>query len=394
MQAGLVPLDADRASSTTTASATASTTISRSARTWPGTARASRACSRTRASTATRRRFTPSCKRDDLAAGRVAGVRRTGFGVTAALVTYPDLNPRAALFEPAALGAGLPRRRGAGVRRRGCRAARDLIARARAAADVLVRARPRRDAGAAARPPRRLTACATASGSGGWATRWSRSATGRAEARAAYEAALATPGCLDARATTAARIGLGDLALAAGDRAAAVAAYDGRSRPAGAREPRAGAAGAGPRRRRAADLTAAAGRRPAPARSAAGPAASRWRRWTARRSGDRAPRLPGAGADAPRAAERARPSGRWQPCNARRSPSPVRSRRGSAGTAEHVVRDRKALGRIEARSPRSAGGASGRPGERRAMLGSPRSAVSSLVTLWRASPNSISVLSL
>ncbi|MES1208372.1 MAG: hypothetical protein ABUS79_20740 [Pseudomonadota bacterium] len=148
-----------------------------------------------------------------------------GFGVTAALVTYPDLNPRAALFAPAGwalvhrdaealvFAARLPRWR-------------DLIARyEQPLTFAYARERgvtpeplPDRPADSPLREcewQRRLGDTLVALGD--------RSA----EARAAYDKALATPGCLDQIATVAARISLGDLALAAGDRAAAVAAYDG-----------------------------------------------------------------------------------------------------------------------------------------------------------------------
>ncbi len=154
-----------------------------------------------------------------------------GFGVTAALITYPDLNPRAALFAPdgwaliyrdteaLVFAARLPRWR-------------DLIARhEQPLTFAYARERGVTPEPLADRPvasplrdcewQRRLGDALVAVGE--------RSA----DARAAYDKALATPGCLDDGATAAARISLGDLALAAGDRVAAVAAYD------GVRDPRA-----------------------------------------------------------------------------------------------------------------------------------------------------------
>ncbi|MFL5308482.1 MAG: hypothetical protein ACJ8F1_24940 [Polyangia bacterium] len=169
-------------------------------------------------------------KRDDLSRAEWQAFV-AGFGVTTALVTYPDLNPRAALFAPAGwaliyrdaealvFAARLPRWR-------------DLIARDEQPLTfsytrergVTPEPLPDRPAGSPLRDcewQRRLGEALVALGD--------RSA----EARAAYDRALVTPGCLDERATTSARISLGDLALAAGDRAAAVAAYD------GVRDPRA-----------------------------------------------------------------------------------------------------------------------------------------------------------
>ncbi|HVY39821.1 MAG TPA: hypothetical protein VHM31_17910, partial [Polyangia bacterium] len=148
-----------------------------------------------------------------------------GFGVTAALVTYPDLNPRAALFAPDAWAlvhrdaealvfvARLPRWR-------------DLIARDEQPLTFTYA----RERGVTPEPLLERPAASPVSD-----CEWQRRlgdalvALGErsADARAAYDKALATPGCLDARATIAARISLGDLALAAGDRTAAVAAYDG-----------------------------------------------------------------------------------------------------------------------------------------------------------------------
>ena len=49
-------------------------------------------------------------RRDDLSRDEWEALL-AGFGVTTALVTYPDVNPRAALFDPGTLGARLPRRR-------------------------------------------------------------------------------------------------------------------------------------------------------------------------------------------------------------------------------------------------------------------------------------------
>ncbi|MES1210182.1 MAG: hypothetical protein ABUS79_29955, partial [Pseudomonadota bacterium] len=154
-----------------------------------------------------------------------------GFGVTAALVTYPDLNPRAALFAPA--GWALVHRDAEGL---------VFVARLARWRDLIARHEQpltfsyARERGVTPEPlPERPAASPLR------ACEWQRrlgdelvaSGDRSAEARAAYDKALATPGCLDDRATASARISLGDLALAAGDRAAAVAAYD------GVRDPRA-----------------------------------------------------------------------------------------------------------------------------------------------------------
>ena len=82
-------------------------------------------------------------RRDDLSRAPNGTRCSTGFGVTTALVTYPDLNPRAALFDPDALGARLPRRRRPGVRRAAARVRR--ARRPRRDPDD-VRVRPRRRA--------------------------------------------------------------------------------------------------------------------------------------------------------------------------------------------------------------------------------------------------------
>ncbi len=136
-------------------------------------------------------------KRDDLSRAEWQAFVG-GFGVTAALVTYPDLNPRAALFAPAGwaliyrdaealvFAARLPRWR-------------DLIARYEQpltfsyARDRGVTPEPLPDRPAASplrdcEWQRRLGDALVALGE--------RSA----DARAAYEKALATPGCLDDRA--------------------------------------------------------------------------------------------------------------------------------------------------------------------------------------------------
>jgi len=163
-------------------------------------------------------------KRDDLSRRQWQALMDR-FGVTAALVTYPDLNPRAALFDPA---------RWALVYRDG----EALVFAARQASfPALIAARELpltftydRDRGVTpvpleARPPASPVAdCA-------WQRRLGdvRLDLGdRAAARAAYARAVAEASCLgaaDAADATAARTGLGDLALAAGDRAAAVEAY-------------------------------------------------------------------------------------------------------------------------------------------------------------------------
>ena len=60
--------------------------------------------------------FHAQLRRDDLSRAEWDALL-DGFGVTTALVTYPDENPRAALLRSRALGAGLPRGRRPGVRR-------------------------------------------------------------------------------------------------------------------------------------------------------------------------------------------------------------------------------------------------------------------------------------
>jgi hypothetical protein len=150
------------------------------------------------------------------------------FGVTAALISYPDLNPRAALFDPARW-ALVYRDTDALV----------FVARRPAAADLIARDEIpmtftfARSAGVTARamearpPGSPVVACA-------WDKRRGDvllELGDESGARQAYLAAAQVPGCLDAAATTAAAIALGDLALKDGDPLAAVEAYAGLTDP-------------------------------------------------------------------------------------------------------------------------------------------------------------------
>jgi tetratricopeptide (TPR) repeat protein len=149
------------------------------------------------------------------------------FGVTAALVTYPDLNPRAALFDPA---------RWALVHRDADAlvfAARDRFPGLAARRELPLTFGYRRDQGVTPQP--------LAERPGGAAVtecEWQRrlgdalvELEAPRAAREAYARALSPPGCLGPAEAAAARGALGDLALAAGDRAAAIEAYAGLSAP-------------------------------------------------------------------------------------------------------------------------------------------------------------------
>jgi hypothetical protein len=150
------------------------------------------------------------------------------FGVTSALVSYPDLNPRAALFDPARWALVY-------------RDSEGLVFVARMPAFTALIARDEipmtfafaRDAGVTAgaletRPAdvtvpecdwqKRLGDVFVEFGDG-------------ARAQQAYVAATRVPGCLDASARTAAAIARGDLALERSDPAGAVEAYAGLSDP-------------------------------------------------------------------------------------------------------------------------------------------------------------------
>ena len=89
----------------------------------PGTGPTGTRSSRTRASTAIRPAFHATLRRDDLSrADWQAFLDR--FGVTTALVSYPDLNPRAALFDPARWALVYRDPDGAGLRGPAFRASR------------------------------------------------------------------------------------------------------------------------------------------------------------------------------------------------------------------------------------------------------------------------------
>ncbi len=165
-------------------------------------------------------------KRDDLTPAEWQPLMDR-FGVTSALITYPDLNPRAALFPPdrwalvyrdgeaLVFAAREPR-------------FRDLIARR----EVPLSFTYARETGVSLHPLARRPA-----GSPVPDCEWQRRLadllveTGdAADARVAYHQALAPAGCLGPREADA-RVALGDLELAAGDRAAAVEVYGGSADP-------------------------------------------------------------------------------------------------------------------------------------------------------------------
>jgi hypothetical protein len=162
-------------------------------------------------------------KRDDLSRREWDAVL-AGFGVTSALVTYPDLNPRAAFFDPERWA--LVYRAGDGlvfVARRPTFAA--LTARAEIpvtfafarATGVEARALDTRPAGSP------VTDCE-------WQRRLGDYFAETHEdllALNAYRNARATPGCLDAAALVLTRMALGDAALRLRDPATAAEAYAG-----------------------------------------------------------------------------------------------------------------------------------------------------------------------
>jgi hypothetical protein len=146
------------------------------------------------------------------------------FGVKAALVTYPDENPRAAWFDPerwalvyrAADGLVFVRR-GPDFAALAARAELPLTFVANHDAEVTAKPLDARPAGSPVRDcewQRRLGDFFTESGDD-------------AHAVAAYRAASATPGCLDEPARVAARMALGDAALRLHDPATAADAYAG-----------------------------------------------------------------------------------------------------------------------------------------------------------------------
>ncbi len=161
-------------------------------------------------------------KRDDLSRAEWQALMDR-FGVSAALVTYPDLNPRAALFDPARWA--LVYRDGEALVFAARRRFTDLATRRELpltfsysrARGVTARALDQRPAESA------VADCV-------WQRRLGDvlvDLDARQAAAAAYRRALAGPGCLDGTGAQGARRALGDLALAAGDPAAAADAYAG-----------------------------------------------------------------------------------------------------------------------------------------------------------------------
>jgi tetratricopeptide (TPR) repeat protein len=171
--------------------------------------------------------FHATLRRDDLSRAEWQAFL-TGFGVTTALVSYPDLNPRTALFDPArwalvyrdtealVFAARLPDF--------ATLIARDEIpmtftfARGAGVSGQALEARP------AGSPVARCL----------WDKRRGdvlMELGDEAGAREAYLAAAQVPGCLDPDARTAVAIARGDLALKNGDAPAAVDAYAGLTDP-------------------------------------------------------------------------------------------------------------------------------------------------------------------
>ena len=171
--------------------------------------------------------FHATLRRDDLSRAEWQAFLDR-FGVTAALVSYPDLNPRAALFDPA----------------RWALVYRDAEA-------LVFVARLPGFAALIARDEIPLTfTFARGSGVTAWAMEarppgspvagcdWDKrrgdvllELGDETRAREAYLAAARVPGCLDAAARAATAIARGDLALKDGDAAAAVEAYSGIADP-------------------------------------------------------------------------------------------------------------------------------------------------------------------
>jgi tetratricopeptide (TPR) repeat protein len=150
------------------------------------------------------------------------------FQVTTALVSYPDVNPRAALFDPARWALVF-------------RDAEALVFAARrpeaalwiARHEIPLTFRFTRQAGVTPQPLGARPALSTVSVCD-WEKRRGDVLLERGDetqARDAYAAAARTPGCLDAADRDAATIAGGDLALKNGDAATAVAAYAGLSDP-------------------------------------------------------------------------------------------------------------------------------------------------------------------
>jgi tetratricopeptide (TPR) repeat protein len=171
--------------------------------------------------------FHATLRRDDLSRQEWEAFL-SAFGVTTALITDPDVNPRAALFDPAGWALVY-------------RDADALVFVARGPAFATLTARREipltfsftRQAGVTPQPLAARPALSPVSACD-WEKRRGDLLLERgeeSEARDAYAAALRTPGCLDAAAREATEIARGDLALKNGDPAAAVAAYAGLSDP-------------------------------------------------------------------------------------------------------------------------------------------------------------------
>ena len=171
--------------------------------------------------------FHATLRRDDLSGDEWQSFL-DGFGVTTALVSYPDLNPRGALFAP---------ERWALVYRDG--EALVFASRRPEFASVIARAELpwtfsyARGVGVSGRP-----LAIRPAGSPVRDCDWQKrlgdvffEIGDDADARAAYAAAAKAPDCLDATSRTAAAIARGDLALKTGDAVAAVEAYAGISDP-------------------------------------------------------------------------------------------------------------------------------------------------------------------
>jgi hypothetical protein len=167
--------------------------------------------------------FHAHLRRDDLSRAEWDALL-DGFAVSTALVTYPDLNPRAAFFDPerwalvyrAADGLVFVRRQPA-------------FAALAARAEIPVTFAFDRAAGVTALPVEARPARSPVAG-----CEWQRrlgdffaETHDDPRAAAAYQQAAAAPGCLDAAALLTTRVALGDAALRLRDPATAVEAYAG-----------------------------------------------------------------------------------------------------------------------------------------------------------------------
>jgi tetratricopeptide (TPR) repeat protein len=171
--------------------------------------------------------FHATLRRDDLSRDEWE-VFLARFGVTTALITDADVNPRAALFDPARWALVY-------------RDADALVFAARRPAQEALIARHEipltfsfaHDTGVSSQPLEARPALSPVSACD-WDKRRGDVLLERGDetqARDAYAAAARTPGCLDAGERDAAAIARGDLALKNGDAATAVAAYAGLTEP-------------------------------------------------------------------------------------------------------------------------------------------------------------------